>query len=198
MSPAQGRPFLNAALFPLRMRTPAAMPCNSFEIYSQLRVQLNKKTWEERMPIRSRRGCRLAGFAALLAAGGTGAAAAEPVAPAQPTEAIAAARAAVSGLTAKDAGARYGQALGAVEVCVGAKVTPMATALSYLYEGTDLETFKAQTAKIYDAWIKVKHCVRQDDPNQCKVIMDESCAAAVAEIGPKGTALSGLLEPPPR
>jgi hypothetical protein len=44
----------------------------------------------------------------------------------------------------------------------------------------------------------VKNCVHQDDPNQCKVIMDESCAAAIAEIGPTGTAIPGLLEPPPR
>ncbi len=149
------------------------------------------------MPTGLRRGCTFVSLAALLAGSGM-ARAAEPAEPqtAEPKEAVAAARKAVSGLTAKDAGARYGQALGAVEVCVGSKVTEMATALSYVYEGPDLEAFKAQTARIYDAWIKVKHCIRQDDPNQCKVIMDESCAAAVAEIGPKGTALPGLLEPP--
>ncbi len=147
------------------------------------------------MPISSRRGCGFVCSAALLLGSGMGAVAAEPT---EPKAAVAAARTAVSGLTARDVGARYGQALGAVEVCVGAKASEMATALSYLYAGDDLEAFKAQTAKIYDAWIKVKNCVRQDDPNQCKVIVDESCAAAVAEIGPKGTALPGLLEPPPR
>ena len=113
-------------------------------------------------------------------------------------DALTSARAAVAGLTPKDAGARYGQALGAVEICIGAKVTDRASALNSVYSGADLEAFKAQAAKIYDAWIKVKNCVRQDDPNQCKVIMDESCAAAIAEIGPAGTAIPGLLEAPAR
>ncbi len=36
-----------------------------------------------------------------------------------PDKAVAAARAAVSKLTPRDAGGRYGQALGAIEVCVG-------------------------------------------------------------------------------
>ena len=118
---------------------------------------------------------------------------------AEPSEdAVTSARAAVAGLTPKDAGARYGQALGAVEICTGAKVTDKASALNSVYSGSDLDTFKAQATKIYDAWLKVKHCVRQDDPNQCKVIMDESCAAAIAEIGPSGTAVPGLLDAPPR
>jgi hypothetical protein len=118
---------------------------------------------------------------------------------AEPSEdAVASARAAVAGLSPKDVGARYGQALGAIEICIGAKVTDKASALNSVYSGSDLETFKAQAAKIYDAWLKVKHCVRQDDPNQCKVIMDESCAAAIAEIGPSGTAVPGLLDAPPR
>ncbi len=99
-----------------------------------------------------------------------------------------------SHLTPRDTGSRYGQALGAVEVCAGTRVTERASALSKLYSGTDIEEFNAQEKKIYDAWMKVKHCVREDDPNQCKVIVDESCAAAMTEIGPKGTALPGLLE----
>jgi hypothetical protein len=113
---------------------------------------------------------------------------------------VAEARAAVAtaGLTPRDAGARYGQALGAVEICIGSKVTEKASALNSVYSGADLEAFKAQAAKIYDAWIKVKNCVREDDPDQCKVIMDESCAAAIGEIGPSGTALPGLLEAPRR
>jgi hypothetical protein len=132
-------------------------------------------------------------FAAFTLISATSGAAAEPSA-----DAVTAARAAVAGLTPKDAGARYGQALGAVEICIGAKVTDKASALNSVYSGSDLEAFKAQAAKIYDAWIKVKNCVRQDDPNQCKVIMDESCAAAIAEIGPAGTAVPGLLDAPPR
>jgi hypothetical protein len=97
-------------------------------------------------------------------------------------------------LTPRDTGSRYGQALGAAEICVGVKVTDKASALRPLYSGAELEEFNTQEQKIYDAWIRVKHCVHEDDPNQCKVIADESCAAAMTEIGPKGTALPGLLE----
>lgn len=113
---------------------------------------------------------------------------------------VTATRAAVAAanMTPKDAGARYGQALGAVEICIGSKISPKASTLESIFSGTDLEEFKAQAAKIYDAWIKVKNCVRQDDPNQCKVIMDESCASAISEIGPSGTALPGLLDLPGR
>ncbi len=120
-----------------------------------------------------------------------GTAAAEP-----PKDIVTSTRAAVSAahLTPRDVGSRYGQALGAVEVCAGAKVTERASALSALYSGAGLEEFNTQEKKIYDAWMKVKHCVREDDPNQCKVIVDESCAAAMTEIGPTGTALPGLLE----
>jgi len=111
---------------------------------------------------------------------------------------VASTRAAVAAarMTPKDAGARYGQALGAVEICIGYKISRRASALESIFSGTDVEAFKAQAAKIYDAWVKVKNCVRQDDPNQCKVIMDESCASAISEIGPSGTALPGLLDPP--
>lgn len=120
-----------------------------------------------------------------------GTAAAEP-----PKDIVTSTRSAVSAahLTPRDAGSRYGQALGAVEICAGTKVTDRASALSALYSGADLKEFNTQEKKIYDAWMKVKHCVREDDPNQCKVIVDESCAAAMTEIGPTGTAMPGLLE----
>ena len=101
-------------------------------------------------------------------------------------------------LTPRDAGSRYGQALGAAEVCTGIKATERALTLSALYEKEDLETFKAQEKKIYDAWIRVKHCIREDDPNHCTLIIEESCAAAVTEIGPAGSAMPGLIEPPPK
>jgi hypothetical protein len=97
-------------------------------------------------------------------------------------------------VTAKDAGARYGQALGAVEVCFGSKVTDKATALETSYSGGDQEAFKAQAAKIFEAWHKVKACADQVDPNRCKIIMDKSCLAAEAEIGSAGTAMPGLVE----
>jgi hypothetical protein len=102
-----------------------------------------------------------------------------------------AAPAAASG--ARAAGARYGQALGAVEICIGSKVTDKAKALGDDFRDGDLETYTQQAAKVYDTWLKVKDC-RKDDPNQCKIIMDKSCEAAEAEIGPNGTVMPGLVE----
>jgi hypothetical protein len=97
-------------------------------------------------------------------------------------------------MAAKDAGARYGQALGAIEICYGSKLTAKAEALSTAYQGAELEAFKAQAARIYESWLAVKGCKKQDDPNQCKIIMDKSCVAAEAEIGAKGSALAGLVD----
>lgn len=97
-------------------------------------------------------------------------------------------------LTPKEAGARYGQALGAREVCYGSKLTAKAEALPAAYTGSELESFKAEAAKIYDAWLAVRACARQSDPNQCKIIMDKSCLAAQAEIGADGNAVPGLVE----
>lgn len=101
-------------------------------------------------------------------------------------------------LSPKDAGARYGQALGAVEICIGSKVTEKSKALEAGYSGADLDAFKLQAAKVFDAWLKVKACARSDDPNQCKIIMDRSCEAAAAEIGASGSAIPGLVEFPQR
>ena len=97
-------------------------------------------------------------------------------------------------LSPREAGARYGQALGAVEICYGSKITGIADALSKSFSGADQDVFKAQAGKIYDAWIKVKGCVDQADPNKCKIIMDKSCLSAEAEIGTSGSALPGLVD----
>jgi hypothetical protein len=101
-------------------------------------------------------------------------------------------------LTPKEAGARYGQALGAVEICIGSKVTDKAIALQAGFTGGDLDAFKAQAAKVFEAWLKVKNCARPDDPNQCKIIMDKSCEAAAAEIGEAGSVVPGLVDFPKR
>jgi hypothetical protein len=95
---------------------------------------------------------------------------------------------------AKDAGARYGQALGVLEVCYGSKLTGKAKSLETTFTGDDLADFKAAAARIYDAWAKVRGCTNQKDPNTCKIIMDKSCLAAEAEIGPKGNAMPGLVD----
>lgn len=95
-----------------------------------------------------------------------------------------------------EAGARYGQAIGALEICIGAKTTDKVAALQADYTGADQEAFKRQATKVYEAWVKVKNCTNRKDPNQCKIIMDRSCESAFAEIGPNGTAYPGLLDPP--
>ncbi len=97
-------------------------------------------------------------------------------------------------VTPREAGARYGQALGALEVCYGSKLTAKAEAMPAAYTGADLEAFKAEAAKIFDAWAAVRGCTKQNDPNQCKIIMDKSCLTAQSEIGADGTAMPGLVD----
>jgi hypothetical protein len=95
---------------------------------------------------------------------------------------------------AREAGARYGQALGVLEICYGSKITAKGEALPQQFSGDTGELFKAQAAKVYDAWVKVKGCSNQFDPNQCKIIMDKSCLDAEKEIGSNGSAIPGLVE----
>lgn len=128
-------------------------------------------------------GAALAGCAAVAAASR----AAEPDTPADTGKADAA-------ISAKNAGARYGHALGAVEICYGSKVTDAAKAMADRFSGADRDAFQAQAGKVYEAWHAVKNCANQNDPNQCKIIMDKSCAAAEAEIGAAGSAMPGLVE----
>jgi hypothetical protein len=113
-------------------------------------------------------------------------------------EATDVARSAVAQMTPHEVGSRYGQALGAIEICPGAQTTAKVPALNTLYTGADLQTFKAQATKIYDAWIKLKQCAIVDDPSECRVVIEESCAAATTEIGPSGTVFPGLLGGPLR
>ena len=113
-----------------------------------------------------------------------------------PKDLLAATRAEVTAgnLTPYDVGSRYAQALGASETCPGGEMTAKAAVLKSLYTGADLEVFTAQERKIYDAWTRAKHCSQDDTTNQCKLVIDESCAAAVSEIGPSGSAFPGLFE----
>jgi hypothetical protein len=110
------------------------------------------------------------------------------------TEATDSARSAVAQMTPHDVGSRYGQALGAIEICPGMQTTVKVPALNTLYADGDLQTFQAQASKIYNAWIKLKQCATVDDPRECRVVVEESCAAAIIEIGPSGTVFPGLLE----
>ena len=101
---------------------------------------------------------------------------------------------AATNLTPYDIGSRYGQALGASETCPGAKLTEKANVLPSVYTDAKLAEFSSQEKKIYEAWTRVKHCVQDDSSGQCKVVADESCAAALSEIGPSGSAVPGLIE----
>lgn len=98
----------------------------------------------------------------------------------------------------KVAGTRYGQALGAIEICHTLELTDKAKTLKAGFDGNELSVFDRQATEIFDAWRKVRGCANATDPNQCKIIMDRSCVAALQEIGPNGTAISGLLELKPR
>jgi hypothetical protein len=131
-------------------------------------------------------------FALVSAHSGSSAAwAADP-----PKDLLASTRAAITAanLTPYDVGSRYAQALGASETCAGGKMTDKAALLASFYTGPKLEEFSAQEKKIYDAWMRVKHCADDDNQNQCKIVIEESCAAAISEIGPAGTAFPGLFE----
>lgn len=97
-------------------------------------------------------------------------------------------------LSARDAGARYAQAQGAAETCPGFRVGKAAEGLKANYQGDDLKAFNDQSAKIYEAWQKVKNCSRPLDPNPCRIMIQMSCQSAAAEIGPGGTAVPDLIE----
>lgn len=109
-------------------------------------------------------------------------------------EATDAARSAVAQMTPHDAGSRYGQALGAIEICPDTRTTVKVPALNTIYTGPDFQAFQTQASRIYNAWIKLKQCATIEDPSECRVVVEESCAAAITEIGPSGTVFPGLLE----
>jgi hypothetical protein len=98
-------------------------------------------------------------------------------------------------LSAKDAGARYGEAAGAVLVCSGLRITPQVADLRARYQGADLAEFDTQAGKILQAWREALNCQHSDGPSDCKVSQQWSCRQALQEIGPGGSAVRGLVEP---
>lgn len=98
-------------------------------------------------------------------------------------------------LDARQAGARYGQALGVALVCYGLKTTPAVERLPTNYTGADADLFKAESEKVLLAWRDAKTCKKAGGPNECRLIHEWSCRDAVLEIGPEGTKLPGLVEP---
>jgi hypothetical protein len=101
----------------------------------------------------------------------------------------------VKPLSAKEAGARYGEAAGAVLVCYGLKITPQVADLRARYQGDDLTEFDAQAGKILKVWRETLNCQHADGPSDCKVSQQWSCRQAMEEIGPSGSAVRGLVEP---
>jgi hypothetical protein len=97
-------------------------------------------------------------------------------------------------MTPKDAGARYGEAAGAVLVCYGLRITPQVAELRARYQGADLAEFDAQAGKILAAWRDTLNCQHADGPNDCKVSQQWSCRQALQEIGPGGSKVPGLVE----
>lgn len=97
-------------------------------------------------------------------------------------------------LTPKDAGARYGQAVGASLVCPYIFLLPKSEALLKAYAGADLEAFTAQAQSVTLVWKKTLGCDAKADINRCRLLNEKSCSEAVKEIGVTGTVLPGLIE----
>jgi hypothetical protein len=63
------------------------------------------------------------------------------------------------------------------------------------YQGDALTEFDEQAAKTLQAWQATKTCQHANGPNECKVSQQWSCLQAIQEVGPGGSAVSGLVEP---
>ncbi len=95
-------------------------------------------------------------------------------------------------LSPEEAGARYGQAMGAGRLCKGFKVLPGAEELAASYKGDELANFKQAAARIIQAWQKsTTNC--QDGRNICMRTHLASCYEALREIGPEGIRYPGLI-----
>lgn len=98
---------------------------------------------------------------------------------------------------AREAGARYGQAMGVALMCYGLEVTPAARDLQKSFSGRDLEEFNAEAEKILAAWREASSCKTAGGPNPCRLLHEWSCRDALKEIGPGGTAIPDLVASKP-
>lgn len=98
-------------------------------------------------------------------------------------------------LAPREAGARHGQALGVALMCYGMRTTAALTRLPSAYTGADRAAFEAESAKVLIAWREASTCRAAGGPNACRLSYEWSCSSALREIGPRGTALPGLVEP---
>jgi len=97
-------------------------------------------------------------------------------------------------LSPKDAGARYGQAMGTALACRGARLAPAAQRLEAAYAGAALEQFASAATQVAALWRTAMSCEKAREINACRLMMERNCVIAESEIGPQGTALPGLLE----
>lgn len=135
--------------------------------------------------------CRVPTLAVAQAAALAVSAIAAVSAPALAERAAAPAREAPS---AKDRGARYGQALGASLVCPFVHLLPAAEELRPSQPGADREQFEAEAKRVALVWQKTLACDPRADINRCRVLSEKSCSEAIRELGPEGTAVRGVLE----
>lgn len=97
-------------------------------------------------------------------------------------------------LDAREAGARYGQALGVALVCYGLRTTPAADRLASAYAQTGHDAFQAEADKVLAAWREASSCRNAGGPNPCRLVYEWSCRDAIREIGPQGSKIPGLVE----
>jgi hypothetical protein len=97
-------------------------------------------------------------------------------------------------LPPREAGARYGQALGVALICYGLRTTPALERLASQYGGDARTQFDAESAKTLAAWREAGSCKKAGGPNACRLVHEWSCGSALLEIGPDGTVLPGLVE----
>jgi len=99
-------------------------------------------------------------------------------------------------LPAAEAGRRFGEAAGAALLCYGLRIrTDEVAELRSKYRGDALTEFDEQAAKTLQAWQATETCENANGPNECKVSQQWSCLQAIQEVGPGGSAVSGLVEP---
>ena len=99
-------------------------------------------------------------------------------------------------LSAREAGARYGQALGVALVCYGLRTRPevLASLRAAHKDASGREDFQAEADKVLKSWQEASSCQKAGGPNTCRLIHEWSCRDALLEIGPSGTKAPGLVE----
>jgi len=100
-----------------------------------------------------------------------------------------------SRLSARQAGARFGQAAGVELICYDLRTTNVVNELRAKYQDGTLAEFDDEAAKILAAWKSALSCRKATGPNECRLSHLWSCQQAWREIGPEGTAVPGLIEP---